>query len=404
MKTAAACLTLALLAPLPAAAEPEETAAVQDQIDELKRAILSRDREIRTLLQRVEALETRVREAGASAAAEPEPAQLTETPVEPAAEAPGGQAEEGRRRAEAAVAAAEEAERREQQRLVRAAFEQTLIDRGGLLLPPRTLEVESSLSYISSSSDRIVIDGFTILPVLVVGDIVNERIRSEIVQGAATVRLGLPFDLQLEARVPFGYQHRETVTAENEESSLEDFGLGDVEIALSHQLMRGRGVLPDLLASLRWKSTTGDDPFSADASHELSLGSGFESWSSSLTAVHVADPVVFFGGLSYTYNEPVTTNAGRFESGDTWGGQIGLAIALNLDTSVSFAFDQQFTAASTLAGDRVPGSSVVTGTFAVGASYSVSPDLTLDFNVRLGVTEDSPDIQVNFGMPMRFRF
>ncbi len=400
MKAAAACLALALLAPLTAAAD-EEPAAVQDQIDELKRAILSRDQVIRALLQRVEALEAQVRET--DAAADPAPAQLSETPVEPAAEAPEAE-EAGRRRAEAAVAAAEEAERREQQRLVRAAFEQTLIDRGGLLLPPRTLEVESSLSYISSSSDRIVIDGFTILPVLVVGDIVNERIRSEIVQGAATARLGLPFDLQLEARVPFGYQHRETVTAENEESSLEDFGLGDVELALSHQLLRGRGVLPDLLASLRWKSTTGDDPFSADAGHELSLGSGFESWSSSLTAVHVADPVVFFGGLSYTYNEPVTTSAGRFESGDTWGGQIGMAIALNLDTSVSFAFDQQFTAASTLAGDRVPGSSVVTGTFAVGASYSVSPDLTLDFNVRLGVTEDSPDIQVNFGMPVRFRF
>ncbi|HEX7036334.1 MAG TPA: transporter [Pseudomonadales bacterium] len=387
-----AALLLATLLAASATASEAELPDVRDQIDELKRAILARDQVIRGLLERVEALEAKLADADRAAAS----SELVETPVTPATDS--------RARAEAAVAAADEAERREQQRLVRAAFEQTLIDRGGLLLPPRTLELESGLSYISSSSDRIVIDGFTIFPVLVVGDIVNERLRSEIVQGTATARLGLPFDLQLETRVPFGYQHRQTVTAENEQTDLEDFAMGDVEVALSHQLLRGRDRLPDLLASLRWKSTTGDDPFSADAADRVSLGSGFESWSTSLTAVHVADPVVFFGGLSYTYNESKRTDAGRFVSGETWGGQLGMAIALNLDTSLSFAFDQQFTRSSRLDGDRIPGSSLSTGNFVVGASYSATPDVTLDFSLRVGVTEDSPDIQVSFGIPVRLRF
>lgn len=381
-----ALIVSALLAASVSAETDESTTRLEDEIAELRRALLARDEVIRNLLERLEALEQRVT-AGEST-----------PPREPVAPA-----DDETRRAEEAIAAAAAEERREQERLVRAAFEQTLIDRGGLLLPPRTLEVEPSLSFVSSSSDRIVIDGFTILPVLVVGDIVNERIRSEIVQSTATFRLGLPFDLQLEARIPYGFQRRRTVTAENEERREDNLGLGDVELGISHQLVRGGGWVPDLLASFRWKTTTGDDPFDVEDPRQLSLGSGFDSYSASMTAVRVADPVVFFGGISYTYNDAVNAEVGRFNSGNTLGGQLGLAIALNLDTSVSFAFDQQFTASSKLDGERLPGSSLVTGTFAVGASYSLSPDLTLDFGVRIGVTQDSPDVQVTFGMPVRFR-
>jgi len=391
------------LAAAAASAQPQSNAPpgeLRAEIEELKRALLVRDQAIRSLARRIELLEAQL--DAPDIAAGPEPAADVSQEGESAAAGRPGPTQEDAVAAE--VAEVSERERREQERLVRAAFEQTLIDRGGLLLPEWTLELEPGFSYVNSSSDNIVIDGFSIFPVLVVGDIVNERIRSDLVQGTGTARLGLPFDLQLEARLPFGYQQRRTVTAENEETQRDRFGLGDFELALSHQLLRGRGWVPDLLGSLRWKAATGKSALGASASSDgLFLGSGFDSVTGSLTAVRVSDPVVFFGGLSYTYNDPVNAEIGRFNSGDTFGGQAGLAIALNLDTSVSFAYDQQVTFRSRLDGERLPGSSLVTGTFNVGASYTISPDLTLDFGIGIGVTEESPDVQLSLSFPLRFR-
>lgn len=386
-----------------------EAPGLRQELEELKRALLVRDQVIRNLARRIEALEAQLAApdlalSPPAEAAAPTGQTAAAAPVEED-EAPGPEEAPVAEEVAEEVAAAARAERRAQDRLVRAAFEQTLIDRGGLLLPTWTLEVEPGLSYTHSSSDQIVIDGFTILPVLVVGDIVNERVRSDIVQGTLTTRLGLPWDLQVEARLPFGYQQRQVITAENEEARTDVFGLGDLELGVSHQILRAGGNwVPDLLASLRWKSTTGRDPFDTQAADSLVLGSGFHSLSGAVTAVRVVDPVVFFGGLSYTYNHPTEAAFGRFDPGDSIGAQAGLAIALNLDTSVSFAFDQQFSVASEVDGTDVPGSSLVTSTFAVGASYALSPDLTFDFAVRIGLSEDSPDVQLNLSLPLRFRF
>jgi len=403
----ASCLGLALagvLWPILAAAQPAGEAPPGDlraEIEELKRALLLRDQAIRSLARRIEILEAQLDAPEIANGPIPEQETGEGDPPVLAGDLPGTMPEDA---VAAEVAEVGAYERREQERLVRAAFEQTLIDRGGLLLPEWTLELEPGFSYVNSSSDNIVIDGFSIFPVLVVGDIVNERIRSDLIQGTGTARIGLPFDSQIEARLPFGYQQRRTVTAENEEEQRDRFGLGDLELALSHQLLRGRGWVPDLLASLRWKAATGKSALGAEPSSDgLFLGSGFDSFTGSLTAVRVSDPVVFFGGLSYTYNDPMSGEIGRFNSGNTFGGQAGLAIALNLDTSVSFAYDQQVTFESRLDGERLPGSSLVTGTFNVGASYTVSPNVTIDFGVGIGVTEESPDVQLSISLPLRFR-
>lgn len=118
----------------------------------------------------------------------------------------------------------------------------------------------------------------------------------------------------------------------------------------------------------------------------------------------VADPLVFFGGASYTYNDQVTGPLGRFNPGNTFGIQLGTALALNLDTSISFAYDQQFSFRSRLDGLRVPGSAFNTATLTIGLSNAISDRLSLDFTVGVGLTEDSPDVRLNLAFPLRFRF
>ena len=388
-----------MLATAPVRAQPvdEDVAADAAPVaetgveDALRRLIAEQSALLREQGARIAELEARVAALEgepppvASPVAQAEPESVVVAP--PAAEAP----------------ALTEAERREQERLVRAAFQQTLIDRGGLLLPRGALDVEPSASYLLSSSENIVIDGFTILPVLVVGDIVSERVQREVLSVAATARVGLPWRSQLDVRVPFSYQQQRLFSADREERSISGSGLGDIDVGFSRQLTVGNAVWPDLLGSLRYKSTTGDDPFRIDPDETIATGSGFDSLSIALTGVKVVDPVVYFGSVSYSRNFAVDAPFGRYDPGDTAGFSLGMALALNLNSSLSFAYDQQRTKRGHVDRIGIPGSYLTTGMFSVGATFAVGDAFTTDLSLGVGTTADSPDLQLEVAFPLRVR-
>lgn len=296
-----------------------------------------------------------------------------------------------------------EQEHREQERLVRTAFQQTLIDRSGLLLPAGMMDLAPSLKYSHSSADNIVIDGFTIFPVLVVGDIVSERIKRNQATAAVTARIGLPWDSQLDIHIPYGYSEVRKFSADNNDTTTSTHGLGDITIGLSHQLLYGSGGSPDILGSLRWKTTSGRGPFDTSVSNPIATGSGYDSVNLGFTGVKVVDPLVYFGGINYSWNQSTNEVAGHFNPGNSVGFSLGIAIALNLTGSLSFVYDQQFTERSELDDEPIPGSYLTTGVFSIGGSFAISDTKTADVSLGIGVTEDSPDAQIGVSMPIRFR-
>lgn len=369
---------------------PPEVAA---QLDELRRAISVRDQVIRNLIGRIEQLERAMSGSGspqAAVAAAPA-AQTTDAQRISSSDAAGTTG--------AGSAVDEQAE--QDQQLIRAAFERTLIDRGGLLMRPGTFEVEPSVSYAHSSSENLVIDGFTIFPVLIVGDVFSERRRRNTVTTTLTGRLGLPWNSQLEVRVPYVYEDDSRLTGDGNEIRISDHGLGDIEVALSHELPRWFRAGPSFLGSLRWKSTTARDPFGYDPEKEIPFGSGFQTLSASLTGVSVLDPVVFFGTLTYTEALSARKGEDLIDPGDSLSLQLGVALALNLETSMSFAFEQAFTGRTRLNGAEVPGTYVNTGTLSVGLSRAFPSGRSFNASLAIGLSEDSPDVQLGFSMPMR---
>ena len=293
------------------------------------------------------------------------------------------------------------------------ALDQALIVRGGLLLPSGTLEIDNTTSYLSASADHVTVDGFALLPVLVVGDITSERVREDYLLPAFTARLGLPHKFQGDFQIPYGYELIRTVDAENVQTSSSSFGLGDISFGLSRQFVTEHGKWPDMLANVRFKTTTGKDPYNL-ASSQVALGTGFPGLQGNLTMAKSSDPVVFFGNLNYTANlsanhtvpandptSPQATMVGHFNPGSSVGFQIGSILALNPETSMTVSWDQRFTRSTQLNGVDIPASYLVEGTLRLGTSYLYAPGRTIDLSFGVGLTPDTPNLQFSVGLPFR---
>lgn len=360
---------------VPAWADERE---LQEHLDRLDQELQIRDQLIRNLLDRVNELEDR---------------QTGQIPADAA-----GTPQSGTRQAPEEQPAAMPEDLGELR--ASAAFERRLIQQGGLLLPPYTWALDSAFSYSHSSSDRVVIDGFTIGGVLVVGDIFTERIDRDIYELALTARLGLPGDSQMELRVPYAHVRQTVFDAQNQESSSETAAVGDAELAVSHQFVHGDGTRPGMLASLRWKTTTGDDPFDVDQ-NAATYGTGYDSIQANVTALVTSDPVVFYGALSHTANLPADKPVGRLDPGDSYGFQLGIALSLNMGTSLSIGWEQRYTRRTELNGEGIPGSYLNSGSLVFGVSHTTFSGRTFDVNASIGLTRDTPDARISLSVPLR---
>jgi len=293
------------------------------------------------------------------------------------------------------------------------ALDQALIVRGGLLLPSGTLEMDNTVSYFSASSDHLSVNGFALLPILVVGDIASQRVRQDYLLPSFTARLGLPHKFQMDFLVPYGYESIRTVDATNRQTNATSFGLGDISAGFYRQLTSEHGRWPDMLANVRFKSTTGKDSFNLTSS-QVALGTGFNAIQGNWTVAKSSDPVVFFGNLSYTGNLPanhtVSANdpnnpdlktVGHFNPGDAIGFQLGSILALNPEVSMTVGWDQRFTRSTTLNGVDIPSSSLVEGTLRLGTSYVYAPGKIVDLSFGVGLTPDTPNLQFSVGVPFR---
>lgn len=375
----------------------------------LNDALRERDAIIRNLLQRVQELEWRMNGGNLTASSPHD--LISVQPVSSSVSAPATTPHGSTLAAATAVVRNSGYDAEERQ--ASQALDQALIVRGGLLLPPGTLELDNTTSYFSSTSDRINIDGFALLPVLVVGDIASQRVRKDLLLPTFTARLGLPYKLQFDTYIPYGYQLNRTVDVNNTQTSQSTFGLGDIAFGLSRQISTEHGRIPDLLANVRFKTTTGVDSFNLNSS-QTALGTGFYALQGNLTAAKSNDPVVFFGNLSYTANlkgthsisandpnNPGLMIPGHFNPGDAVGFQIGSILSLNPETSMTVGWDQRFTRSTTLNGQQVPASFLVEGSLRLGASYLYAPGRTIDLSFGVGLTPDTPNLQFSVGLPIR---
>jgi hypothetical protein len=241
------------------------------------------------------------------------------------------------------------------------ALERALVRQGGSIIPQGAIEAEPEFDYFYSEPNGGRRDTFV---------------------SAITLRYGLPWALQADLRVPYVIYDRQT-------GFRSVSGLGDVELALTKDLVAERELVPELLFTGRWKTTTGR------TSTVLPLGTGSDTLQALLTAVKTQDPIVLFGRLSYTES----LGHGPADLGNLVGGTIGSFLAATPNTSVFLDVDVNSSLENRIG---VIGANRLVGLVETGATTVLSRATVLDINAGIGFTSAAPNFRLIISLPTRF--
>jgi hypothetical protein len=382
------------------AAKKSSTTSNAARVRELERRIDERDALIRDLQQRVEKLEHQ--QSAVTAAAAPATAQEPQrqaqaapsAPVAPPAKAsapavaqaspaapPGAQPP---RAGPGQFEVSEEAAQR--------ALERALVQSGAALLPRGKFELVPSVVYQyqrTSTPGQIAIttEGQFLI---------SENVaRSTQVQAEALLRMGLPWDMQLEVGVPYDYRDSTLVSRVNgvglSATGPSVHGFGDPAVTLIKQIFSESDYRPGLFANI------GFNPNVGQVKQNLPLGKGFNQFNVGFTTVKRQDPLVFTGGFNYIHSGE---NNG-IRPGDQYITSFGFLMAVSPQTSLQFAQQLTFYGKDSFNSRALPGSNRTAGIFTAGVVSVLGRNRVISFSVGIGETEDSPNIVVQVAMPIR---
>ncbi len=287
-------------------------AAAQDSSGQLERQIQQRDSVIRDLTRRIEALERQSAPAGSPP---------TAAPAAPAPK-PSAAAQGVPKAAPGAIEVDEMAAER--------ALERTLVAGGALLLPAGQVEVEPSFSYARRDDNNI--------PVLVDvggGDLVlaNQKVERDELTPALGLRVGLPWDSQLELSLPYNITQQDEIldlgAAGRDTRNGWGNGIGDLTAGLAKTVLREGVVRPDLIARVTYNTGIGDKD-----DNDITLDGGYSSLTGSLVALKRQDPLAFVASAFYQKS----FDSDDVNRGDQYGFTLGTLLAASPETSLRFQF------------------------------------------------------------------
>ncbi|NUZ05745.1 acetate kinase [Schlegelella koreensis] len=417
------CSTLAVLTAAASAQQNVETPeAAAARLGELRQRIDEQTRQLNALKRALAEQETSINEMRRALGSEalaaqrggsgnPAPPQVAQGPAAAAAPAQVGQPpDESTRRPEVAP----------------------IFEQPGVLTPRGKFVLEPSVQYSYSSSNRVALVGYTVIPAILVGLIDIREVRRNTVTAALTGRFGITNRLEVEAKLPYVYRAdanvgREILQGDATAGAFDTNGkgIGDVEVTARYQLNDGGMDRPYYIGSLRYKSRTGKDPFEVRTSRgvqgfrsdgiqtELPTGSGFHGLQGAMTALFPSDPAVFFGTVSYLHtfarNNIVRNTSegpeviGKVAPGGIWGFNFGMGLGLNEKSSFSIGYDHASVGRTKINGSTPEESvRIQLGTLLLGYSYRLGEKRTLNVSLGAGLTRDTPDLTLTVRTPVSF--
>jgi hypothetical protein len=282
------------------------------------------------------------------------------------------------------------------------------------------------MEYTNTTRNLFTFNGVELAQVVLVGAINANAVRHQIVQETGRLRLGVTNRLEFDVHVPYVYRNdaltnTSTTSGLVTQSSIEGADLGDIDTGIAYQMNNGTQGWPFLIGNLRYKANNADGPYdvpydSNNIAKRLPTGTGFQTAEASVTAIKVSDPAVLFGNLGYVYDMSRdinrnfgTTYVGRVEPGDAINALIGVAFAINQQTSFSLGYKHSYVFSTVQHSVDVSSGQAFTsnsgtsevGSLNLGLSYAVTPATSINFNVEAGVTNDAPDVHLVLRIPFQ---
>ncbi|HWH84761.1 MAG TPA: acetate kinase [Burkholderiaceae bacterium] len=309
-----------------------------------------------------------------------------------------------------------------------------IFEQPGVLTPKGKAVLEPSLQYSYSSSSRVALVGYTIIPAITIGLIDVREVKRNTFNATLTGRYGVTNRFEIETRIPYSYRSDSSIGCQLGQGCASDSvfsasgqGIGDVEVTGRYQFNDGGIDKPYYVGSLRFKSRTGKDPFDSPiqttatglgpVQTELPTGSGFYGLQPAFTVLYPSDPAVFFGTVSYLHNfarnnivqqyasgSPGDTTPHRYSAGDVIGFNFGMGLGLNEKSSFSIGYDHASVGRTKVDGSALPLASVRVqlGTLLLGYSYRLNSQRTLSVTLGAGITRDTPDMTLTVRTPITF--
>jgi hypothetical protein len=321
------------------------------------------------------------------------------------------------------------------------AADQLLIEAGGVLLPPWTLQVEPSIDETHVSNPRVNIFGYTVFNAINIGTLRVDDVSQDVTDTNLTLRLGLPLRTEFDLRVPFTAsfvrQTKGIGTGNVSEVDTTGTHLGDIQATFSWQPLTQADWRPALVLRTRLTVPTGESVFQIPETYppvangaETQLvraptGSGYYAIEPGFTLLWRSDPLVFFAGASYSYHLPTphyvvplfNPNAtgtqpkvtqvdhGILHIGDVIAFNAGVNFAVNERASLNFSFIDQYagyTQQRPVNGKyaNVLGTTLNDARLGVGASFGLTDRISLVFNAGMGLTDQSPGYTLFLSLPI----
>jgi len=274
------------------------------------------------------------------------------------------------------------------------ALERTLVQSGALLLQSGQIDFETSLNFARNQKKIPVFferDGTSFLS--------TDELRDSILLAAFQLRMGLPFESQLEFGLPYQYIDSSSVTRIGNqiasESSSTNAATGDITLSIAKTLLKEKGPRPDVIARFNWDADNGDKNVQDDS---LGAGSGHNEFGGSLTITKRQDPLIFTANLNYEYAKAKHS----VQPGESLGFSIGTVLAASPETSIRIALNQTFVGETEINNQKIFGSDRVIGALTLSASSVLDRRNFMNVSVEMGLTDDATDYSLNIAYIRRF--
>jgi len=297
----------------------------------------------------------------------------------------------------------------------------------GIVTRPGHFTIEPSLSYSHSNSTLVAIEGYTVIPALVIGLINVSEVQRDTFVGAVSLKYGFTSRLEAAVRVPYlsiseDLRERDIFKGSPVDNLRESSGdgLGDVELSTRYQLNDGLEGWPYVIGVFRVRGPSGKGPYEVEQTtllddddnpigvtlEERPTGSGFWSFEPGFSFIYPTDPAVLFGNLSYVWtlkDEKGFSNGGTIDPGDIVRLGFGMGFAFNERTSFSLGYDHSVIGNTTFERNNnlldATFDRFHVGSLSFGLAHRLSSSTTLSLSVSVGVTENAPNSEITLRLP-----